>query len=279
MFTRLSCKITDKLEHNGTIYLRARYYNPSIGRFISRDSFAGKKSDPLSLNLYTYCANNPIVYIDPSGRSYGVLPDGSKMSINSAWDAKKFYELRDKQLADGVNNKNSTSSQTDAPGCTKECFSPGCSGCNSVVVVAREGNTNKDNKRFNATITVYSVDGKETSFVGSTLPDDINGRYDTGKGYAIVKSGTYKITKGNNHVNASAYNVQTLDDGWYIPCIRDSNSGWIEDTASGILVHRAEDGYTNIPWSTGCITIEGVDNMNRFSELVGPSAFLIIDRS
>lgn len=51
----------------GTIYLRARYYNPSIGRFISRDSFAGRNSDPLSLNLYTYCINNPIRYADPSG--------------------------------------------------------------------------------------------------------------------------------------------------------------------------------------------------------------------
>ena len=53
----------------GTIYLRARYYNPTTGRFISRDSFAGRRSDPLSLNLYTYCKNNPIRYIDPSGHN------------------------------------------------------------------------------------------------------------------------------------------------------------------------------------------------------------------
>ena len=51
----------------GTIYLRARYYDPEIGRFISRDSFAGKNEDPLSLNLYTYCENNPILYLDESG--------------------------------------------------------------------------------------------------------------------------------------------------------------------------------------------------------------------
>ena len=38
----------------GTIYLRARYYDPAIGRFISRDSVTGKNADPLSLNLYTY---------------------------------------------------------------------------------------------------------------------------------------------------------------------------------------------------------------------------------
>ena len=56
----------------GTVYLRARYYNPATGRFISRDSYAGKLEDPLSLNLYTYCANNPIYYSDPTGHIAGV---------------------------------------------------------------------------------------------------------------------------------------------------------------------------------------------------------------
>ncbi|OPX41900.1 tRNA(Glu)-specific nuclease WapA precursor [Ruminiclostridium hungatei] len=54
-------------KETGTIYLRARYYDPTIGRFITEDSYWGKDSDPLSLNLYTYCGNNPINYIDPSG--------------------------------------------------------------------------------------------------------------------------------------------------------------------------------------------------------------------
>ena len=53
----------------GTIYLRARYYDPSMGRFISRDSYAGKIKEPLSLNLYTYCENNPILYMDSSGHN------------------------------------------------------------------------------------------------------------------------------------------------------------------------------------------------------------------
>ncbi len=57
----------------GTIYLRARYYNPNTGRFISRDSVTGDIGDPLSLNLYTYCANNPILYVDPSGNSATAL--------------------------------------------------------------------------------------------------------------------------------------------------------------------------------------------------------------
>ena len=51
----------------GLYYLRARYYNPYIGRFISEDSYLGEDSDPLSLNLYAYCSNNPIMYTDPTG--------------------------------------------------------------------------------------------------------------------------------------------------------------------------------------------------------------------
>ncbi|MDR7811501.1 RHS repeat domain-containing protein [Lacrimispora sp.] len=57
-------------------YLRARYYRAVTGRFTSEDSLRCVKSqlpnmqevfDPLSLNLYTYCHNNPVFYSDPTG--------------------------------------------------------------------------------------------------------------------------------------------------------------------------------------------------------------------
>ena|GEM_PF-981957 len=67
-------------KETGTIYLRARYYNPSNGRFTQRDSFAGKQGDPLSLNLYTYCHNNPIANVDPSGHF------SLKKAWNNYWD-------------------------------------------------------------------------------------------------------------------------------------------------------------------------------------------------
>ncbi len=108
-------------KETATVYLRARYYNPNTGRFISRDSYVGRRTDPLSLNLYTYCANNPVYFFDPSGYSYGTLPDGTKMSINSAWDAKVFNELRDKQLSTEVNaKKNTYADPNDAFGLNKQ---------------------------------------------------------------------------------------------------------------------------------------------------------------
>ena len=50
-------------------YLRARFYNPAIGLFMQEDTYRGD-----GLNLYAYCANNPVIYYDPSG--YGLCPIG-----------------------------------------------------------------------------------------------------------------------------------------------------------------------------------------------------------
>ena len=53
----------------GLYYLRARWYNPATGRFMSRDPYSGSIWDPASLHRYNYARANPENYIDPSGRS------------------------------------------------------------------------------------------------------------------------------------------------------------------------------------------------------------------
>ena len=53
----------------GLYYLKARYYNPEDGRFITRDTFHGFEEDPLSLNQYAYTKNNPVMYVDPDGHT------------------------------------------------------------------------------------------------------------------------------------------------------------------------------------------------------------------
>lgn len=50
------------------LYLRARWYDPRIGRFVSADPFEGVLSNPRSLNRYSYASNNPIQATDRSGR-------------------------------------------------------------------------------------------------------------------------------------------------------------------------------------------------------------------
>ncbi|KPA13256.1 RHS repeat-associated core domain protein [Candidatus Magnetomorum sp. HK-1] len=48
---------------NGLYYMRARYYDPMLGRFISRDPIGHEGG----LNLYAYAGNNPVMFVDPSG--------------------------------------------------------------------------------------------------------------------------------------------------------------------------------------------------------------------
>jgi RHS repeat-associated protein len=51
-------------------YLKTRYYDPEIGRFISIDGISYLNPNAINgLNLYAYCYNNPVYYIDKTGTS------------------------------------------------------------------------------------------------------------------------------------------------------------------------------------------------------------------
>ena len=51
----------------GLLYLRARYYQPEVGRFITKDPWPGDQDRAATLNRYIYVTNNPINYPDPGG--------------------------------------------------------------------------------------------------------------------------------------------------------------------------------------------------------------------
>ena len=60
-------------EDTGLYYLRARYYDPDIGAFLSTDPVAGDPFQPLSLNRYNYAANDPINLSDPNGEFFTLI--------------------------------------------------------------------------------------------------------------------------------------------------------------------------------------------------------------
>jgi hypothetical protein len=45
-------------------------YDPVTARFMQEDTYTGEYNDPLSLNLYTYCKNDPLMYSDPTGHNF-----------------------------------------------------------------------------------------------------------------------------------------------------------------------------------------------------------------
>ena len=55
---------------DGDLYhIRARFYDPDIGRFIRQDPMTGNQRDPQTMNRYIYALNNPIRFVDISGFS------------------------------------------------------------------------------------------------------------------------------------------------------------------------------------------------------------------
>ena len=54
-------------EGNGLEYIRARYYVPEMGRFITKDPVPGELGENQKVNRYTYVENNPTTLIDPRG--------------------------------------------------------------------------------------------------------------------------------------------------------------------------------------------------------------------
>ena len=85
------------------IYLRARYYDPSIGRFTSQDTWMGNNSDPVTLHKYLYANIDPVNNIDPTGNfSLGGLMSAINIASTLVTTAQTTYSLF--QIASGDEN-------------------------------------------------------------------------------------------------------------------------------------------------------------------------------
>ena len=77
----------------GLYYLRSRYYDTEIGRFINADdtAFLGYDSSPLSMNIFAYCENNPVNNCDYLGNCFL----NSKGYVNhDNWEINRKYATK-----------------------------------------------------------------------------------------------------------------------------------------------------------------------------------------
>ena len=56
-------------------YLQTRYYDPVVGRFINADSYVSTGQGLIGNNMFAYCNNNPVMYVDPTGTNWERVVD------------------------------------------------------------------------------------------------------------------------------------------------------------------------------------------------------------
>ena len=77
----------------GNYYLRARYYNPSIGRFTQMDSYMGQSNNPITLHKYLYANANPVMYTDPSGYMFSLSGIMTAQNLSTTMRYYNFASL------------------------------------------------------------------------------------------------------------------------------------------------------------------------------------------
>ena len=211
----------------GLYYLRARYYDPYTGRFTTEDSYWGEEDNPLSLNRYTYCENDPIQYVDPTGHVpifiYGIIQDVDSSEVAEAekaggvvvtpgmkfWgEIDNFTDINEINLADGfnstVNNHNGSTIGTVNTG-TGSTTTINNYGTIYNTITGNNSNTTINNRGIIDTIKVGENGTAEINnynyiknIIGGAITDDSK----KGKiGMNIVNRGTidYVLTGSDSH--------------------------------------------------------------------------------
>jgi RHS repeat-associated protein len=65
------------------VYLQARWWHPTFGRFLERATFAGYPSRPQSVNRHAYTENNPVRFTGLSGHGVGQEVNGACQHLHA----------------------------------------------------------------------------------------------------------------------------------------------------------------------------------------------------
>ncbi|MEW4371843.1 RHS repeat-associated core domain-containing protein, partial [Paenibacillus kandeliae] len=93
---------------NGLYYMRARYYDPKLKRFLNRDVIQGTITDGQTFNRYAYVNGDPVSYIDPLGLSKEFSCGNKQKQLPSdeiLSDAVKEWSNMQKKLAPSARKK------------------------------------------------------------------------------------------------------------------------------------------------------------------------------
>ena len=209
-------KVENRFCYNGEMldpvtqqyYLRARFYNPVIGRFTQEDTYYGD-----GLNLYQCCQANPVGYVDPSG--HNICP--TQLSLY-----KKYKEFFTKKMPESEAKKKAYEYMRKKMGLTADNPFTEASEGGTKSAYNDRGNTVKNWKGQNAAGAYQSATEKGNSKSGSessimdysnrfadSLADDFNHGVEVRD---VVKEDMILVQFSSDAPNASLRYWTTIDE-------------------------------------------------------------------
>ncbi|WP_314263167.1 RHS repeat-associated core domain-containing protein [Hoylesella nanceiensis] len=91
----------EMLNEFNLINMNGRVYDPVLGRFLSPDKYVQEGDNSQNYNSYSYCLNNPLKYVDPSGDVF-VLDDFFAITAMDAMMGVMNAAMSDKPIWKGA---------------------------------------------------------------------------------------------------------------------------------------------------------------------------------
>ena len=88
----------------GLINMNGRLYDPLLGRFLSPDNYVQAPENSQNFNRYSYCLNNPLKYVDPSGEVFGFFTGFIRGLWKFVFKGGSIKEPFKQAWKDGTNN-------------------------------------------------------------------------------------------------------------------------------------------------------------------------------
>ncbi|MCL2147424.1 MAG: phage tail tip lysozyme, partial [Synergistaceae bacterium] len=219
--------------------LNARFYDAKIARFMQEDTYLGNRRDPLSLNLYTYCVNNPLRYHDPNGHA----------SVPVTTSAGKTVYIKDTDVGAYVMNGKSGSAAVIQPGQTANTVN----FKGDVINLGIIGTENIGDNTFynygktttvnvdNGTINNYNYVGTVNTDGNATINNNTSGRIDTINAGNITSSNSVNVNNsgsiGGIYSDGLNNNLTVYNTGGTIELIESGNSNLLVVKDGGVINH------------------------------------------
>lgn len=211
------------------IYLRARYYQPNVGRFLTRDTYTGEEDEPESLHLYTYCYNNPVYYMDVTGNK-PIQPKPLPTPKPTIKPTIKPTSAPKPQPGPAPTSK--PKKKTKKSKATK-------------IIVKYRKEIKAAGKKYSVDPVIvggciYAEQKRNVNFV-DTLTDWVGfyGVLDTSIGIGQVKVSTAIMLEDKGYVSKT----KKTDGGWKIPLV-----GFVHGTRTMAVANRLENNKCNITY-------------------------------